>query len=130
MGDGAQVEGADGFPIALAALENQLQALRATIVALKLALPFDPGRQRPFGDERRLIRLADIFEAAGGKATAYLTAYAEAGSMADTDFRRFAQLFYSLFPDQIDKRDPGGLDDALRRTVTARRIRRSATSGP
>jgi hypothetical protein len=118
---------AEGFPVALAALENQLQAIRATVVALMQCLPPDPGRQRPFDDERRIIFLADIFEEAGGKAVAYAGGYYAEGSMADTPFRRFAQRFYSLLPAD-DKRDPGGLDDALRDALAARRAQRQASS--
>jgi hypothetical protein len=44
---------AEGFPVVLAALENQLQAVRATVAALLQCLPSDPGRQRPFDDEKR-----------------------------------------------------------------------------
>jgi hypothetical protein len=115
------IKDAAAFPVTLAALEQQLQTVGETIRALKQCLPPDPGRQRPFDDERRIIFLADVFEAAGGKPAAYLTAYAETGSMADTPFRRFAQLFYSLLPSDEDKRDPGGLDEALRLGVMARR---------
>lgn len=117
---------AEGFPVALAA-ENQLQAVRATVVALMQCLPPDPGRQRPFDDARRIIFLADIFEEAGGKAVAYAGGYYSEGSMADTLFRRFAQQFYLLLPAE-DKRDPGGLDDALRDALAARRAQRQASS--
>jgi hypothetical protein len=117
------VKDAMGFPIALAALENQLQTIRATVVALMQCLPPDPGRQRPFDDERRIIFLADVFEQAGAKAVVYADAYSEKGSMADTAFRRFAQRFYSLLPSD-DRRDPGGLDDALRDALAARRAQR------
>jgi hypothetical protein len=118
---------AEGFPVALAALENQLQTVRAVVVALMQYLPPDPGRQRPFDDEQRIISLADIFEDAGGKAVAYAGGYYAAGSMADTPFRRFAQQFYLLLPAD-DKRDPGGLDDALRDALAARRAQRQASS--
>jgi hypothetical protein len=121
------VKDANGFPVALAALEHQLQTVRETVVALIQCLPADPGRQRPFDDERRIIYLADIFEEAGGRATAYLSAHVEAGSMAETPFRNFAQQFYSVLPAE-DKRDPGGLDEALRLAVIARRAKRSASS--
>jgi hypothetical protein len=113
----------EGFPVALAALENQLQAVRATVAALLQCLPSDPGRQRPFDDEKRIIFLADIFEQAGGKAVAYAGGYYKEGSMADTPFRRFAHHFYSLLSAD-DKRDPGGLDDALRDGLAARRAQR------
>jgi hypothetical protein len=117
------VKGADGFPIALAALEHQLQTVRETVVGLIQCLPPDPGRQRPFNDERRIVFLADIFEEAGGKAVAYAGGYYENGSMADTPFRRFAQQFYAFLPAD-DKRDAGGLDDALRDALAVRRAQR------
>ena len=97
------------------------------MVALQQCLPPDPGRQRPFDDERRLIFLADIFEEAGGKAVAYASEHVETGSMADTPFRNFAQLFYSLLPAN-DKRTCGGLDDALRDALATRRAQRAALS--
>ena len=117
------VKEAEVFPVALAALENHLTTVRETVTALKHRLPPDPGRQRPFDDERRIIFLADIFQEAGGKPTAYLSEYAEAGSMADTPFRNFAQYFYLLLPAD-DKRDSGGLDKALRLALKARRAQR------
>lgn len=113
------VAGADGFPVALAGLEQHLKAMREMVLALRECLPPDPGRQRPFNDKRRLFYLADIFEEAGGKATAYLSEYEAKGGMADTPFRKFAQHFYSLLP-AGDKRDAGGLDEALRLAVMAR----------
>jgi hypothetical protein len=122
----APVKDASAFPSVLASLELQLKTVRETVVALKSSMPPDPGRQRPFDDERRIIFLADIFEDAGGKATAYLSAYSETGSMADTAFRKFAQQFYSLLPAE-DKRKPGGLDDALRLAVMVRSAKPSGT---
>jgi hypothetical protein len=113
------------FPTALAALELQLQTVRETVLGLIQCLPPDPGRQRPFDDERRIIFLADIFEEAGGKAAAYLNAHTE--KMAETAFRSFAQEFYLLLPAE-DKRDPGGLDEALRLALIARRAKRSVCS--
>ena len=118
------VEGADNFPITLAALAQQLVSARETAIALRNALPPDPGRQRPFDDERRIIYLADVFEDAGGKAVAYAGGYYEEGNMADTPFRRFAQQFYSLLLAD-DKRTPGGLDDALRDALAVRRAQRA-----
>jgi hypothetical protein len=115
----APVKDANVLPMTLAALELQLKTVRETVVALKSSLPSDPGRQRPFDDERRIIFLADIFEDAGGKATAYLSAHVETGSMADTPFRKFAQQFYFLLPAE-DKRNSGGFDEALRLAVMAR----------
>jgi hypothetical protein len=116
------VKDAHLFLVWLAALEHQLKAARENVIALKNSLPPDPGRQRPFDDERRIIFLADIFEAADGKPTAYLSEHSETGSMADTPFRKFAQQFYSLLPRE-DKRSPGGFDEALRRAVMARSTR-------
>jgi hypothetical protein len=120
------VKDANVLPMTLAALELQLKTARETVAALKRSLPPDPGRQRPFDDERRIIFLADIFEDAGGKAAAYLSAYSETGSMADTPFRNFAQQFYSLLPAE-DKRNLGGLDEALRLAVMARSAKPSST---
>jgi hypothetical protein len=114
------VKGADCLPVRLTAFELEAKTLREMILALKQQLPPDPGRQRPYDDERRIIFLANIFEEAGGKATAYLSEYVETGSMADTPFRRFAHQFYSLLPAH-DKRDLGGLDKALRLALKTRR---------
>jgi hypothetical protein len=122
-----RVEGADGFPVMLAAVDQQLSTMRKMVLALKQCLPADPGRQRPFNDERRIIFLADVFEEAGGKAVVYAGGYYEAGSMTDTPFRRFAQHFYTLLPAD-DKRDPGGLDDALRDALATRRAQRAPAS--
>jgi hypothetical protein len=118
------VKNAVVFPTALAALELQLQTVRETVLGLIQSLPRDPGRQRPFDDERRIIFLADIFENAGGNAVAYAGGYYAEGSMADTPFRRFAQQFYSLLPAE-DKRDLGGLDDPLRDAMAVRRAQRA-----
>ena len=115
------------FPVALAALQTHLKTVRATLVALKSCLPPDPGRQRPFDDERRMIILADIFEEGGGKSVVYAGGYYQKGNIADTPFRRFAQLFYSLLPAD-DKREPGGLDDALRDALAVRRVQRQRPS--
>jgi hypothetical protein len=119
------VKDANLFPVALAALQLQLKTMRETVLALKECLPADPGRQRPFDDERRIIFLADIFEEAGGKAVAYASEYEE-GSMANTPFRKFSRHYYSLLPAE-DKRDPGGLDDALRDALATRRARNAET---
>jgi hypothetical protein len=125
----APVKDANVFPVALSALEHQLQTVRQTVVALIQCLRPDPGRQRPFDDERRIIFLADIFEQAGGKASVYVYSNQDVktGSVADTPFRRFAQRFYLLLPAE-DKRDPGGLDEALRLALIARRAMHSASS--
>lgn len=122
----APVKDANVLPMALAALELQIKTVRETVVALKSSLPPDPGRQRPFDDERRIIFLADIFEDAGRKATAYLSEHSETGSMADTPFRKFAQQFYSLLSAE-DKRNSGGFDEALRLAVMARSAKQSGT---
>jgi hypothetical protein len=115
------VKDANLFPDSLAALELQLESAREQAAALKDRLPPDPGRQRPFDDERRIIFLADIFQEAGGRPTAYVSEHVQVGSMADTPFRAFAQYFYALLPAD-DKRDPGGLDKALRLALKARRM--------
>lgn len=119
----APVPGAAVFPAALAALQHQVEIVLETAVALQQCLPPDPGRQRPFDDERRFARLADIYENAGGKAVAYASDYKqnqELNSMADTPFRKFVHQFYSMLPAE-DKRNPGGLDDPLRDALAARR---------
>jgi hypothetical protein len=121
------IEDAKVFPAALAALQMHLRKFREKLVALKNCVPPDPGRARPFDDERRMIFLADIFEDAGGKAVVYAGGYYQRGSTADTPFRRFAQLFYSLLPAE-DKREPGGLDDALRDALAVRRAERQRSS--
>ncbi len=116
------VKDANGFPVALAALQLNLKTIRETVTALRECLPADPGRQRPFDDEQRIIFLANIFEEAGGKAVAYAGGYYEEGSMANTPFRKFSRHFYSLLPAE-DKRDLGGFDDALRDALATRRAR-------
>jgi hypothetical protein len=113
------VKGAEALPVKLSAFELEAKNFRETILALKQCLPPDPGRQRPFDDEGRIFLLAEIFEKAGGKATAYSSAYAEKGGVADTPFRKFAQQFYLLLPAD-NKRDPGGFDEALRLAMMAR----------
>jgi hypothetical protein len=119
-----EVEGAEALPGRLYGLEDNLKSAREFFTALIQKLPRDRGRQRPFNDERRIIALADVFEAAGGKPVVYAAGYYDEGSMADTSFRRFAQLFYSLLSAD-DKRDPGGFDDALRDALAVRREMRS-----
>jgi hypothetical protein len=111
-------EGVEALPGRLYGLEDNLKSAREFFAKLIQKLPPDPGRQRPFDDERRMLALADIFEAAGDKAAIYSSAYEE-GGVADTPFRRFAQLFYFLLPAE-DKRDPGGLDEALRLAILTR----------
>jgi hypothetical protein len=113
-----KVDGAPVFPRILASAEQGARRAREMAQALKKCLPSDPGRQRPFDDDRRIRYLSEIYEQAGGKATAYLSSYTEKG-MADTPFRNFAQSFYSMLPAE-DKRDPGGLDDALRFALIGR----------
>jgi hypothetical protein len=120
----APVEGAMTFPVAVMALENQIDTVLVTVRDLLKHLPDDPGQQRPFNDERRIIDLASIFEEAGGKAVAYWDE-AKTGGMAETSFRLFARQFYSLLPAD-DKRDLGGLDDALRDALATRRKQRRA----
>jgi hypothetical protein len=120
------VKEADGFPIELAALEQNLRTMRERLAALEQYLLDDPGRQRPFSDERRIIFLADVFEDAGGKAVVYAGGYHNAESTADTAFRRFAQQFYAFLP-AADKREPGGLDDALRDALATRRSKRASS---
>jgi hypothetical protein len=112
------VKDAYALPGRLYGLEDNLKSAREFLATLIQKLPRDPGRQRPFNDERRMLALADIFEAAGGKAAIYYRAYGE-GGIADTPFRRFAQHFYYLLPAE-DKRDPGGLDEALRLAILTR----------
>jgi hypothetical protein len=119
----APVQGAATFAVAVMALEHQIDVVLGTVGELLQYLPEDEGRTRPFGDERRIIFLADIYEEAGGKATVYWRDI-ESG-MADTPFRRFAQQFYSLLP-AVDKREPGGLVRALRVALAARREQRRA----
>jgi hypothetical protein len=46
--------------------------------------------------------------------------------MADTPFRRFANQFYAMLAAD-DKRDPGGLDKALRLALNTRRMQRRAS---
>jgi hypothetical protein len=116
------VKDANSLLNVLAALELQLKIASETLVVLKSSLPPDPGRQRPFDDERRIIFLANIFEAAGGKPTAYLSEHSETG-MANTPFRNFAQRFYAMLA-AADKRDPGGLDKALLLALKGRRKQR------
>jgi hypothetical protein len=122
----APVPGAVTFPASVGALELQIQTVLQTAVALRQCLPRDPGRQRPFEDEHRIISLADIFEQAGGKASVYSNQYVETGNVIDTPFRRFAQYFYLVLPAD-DKRDPGGLDQALRLALITRRRKRSVS---
>jgi hypothetical protein len=118
------VKDAQSFPMALSSLEQQSKALRETLDALRNCLPPDPGRGRPFDDERRIIFLADVFEEASGKAVVYAGGYYQPDATADTPFRRFAQCFYSLLPAE-DKREPGGLDNALRSALAKRRAQRA-----
>jgi hypothetical protein len=123
----ASVNDANSLLNMLATLEKKLKTASESLVALKSSLPLDPGRQRPFDDERRIIFLADIFEAAGGKATAYLSDHSQTGSMADTPFRRFARRFHAMLAAD-DKRDPGGLDKALLSALKGRRKQRRTSA--
>jgi hypothetical protein len=123
----APVKDATAFPLVLGALELQIKTVRETVVVFKSRLPPDPGRQRPFDDEQRIKFLAEIFAAAGGKPTAYLSEHSATGSMADTPFRHFAQRFYAMLAAD-DKRDPGGLDKALLLALKSRRKQRRASA--
>lgn len=120
------VKDASGLPGELAALEQNLRTMRERLAALEQCLPNDPGRQRPFDDERRMIFLADVFEDAGGRAVVYASAYNNGENIADTPFRRFAHQFYAFLPD-ADKREPGGLDDAFRDALATRRAKRASS---
>jgi hypothetical protein len=102
----------------LGATESQIEAALRTVAALKDVLPKDWGKSRPYGDERLLVSLADIFEDAEGRASIYFDSHS--GKIADNPFRRFAQNFYGFLPTE-NKRKPGGLDAALRKVVKARR---------
>lgn len=104
-------------------LEDDLKRTRNVFAAVMEKLPHDPGGKRPFDDERHIIHLADIFESAGGKPVVYAAGYYEQESMADTPFRRFSHLFYS-FLRAAEKRDAGGLDDAMRDALAVRRENR------
>jgi hypothetical protein len=117
------VEDAEVVVRELHGLEEGLKRTRDLFAAVKEKLPNDPGGKRPFDDERYVITLADVFEAAGGKPVVYAGGYYEQGSMANTPFRRFAQLFY-FFLRAREKRDPGGLDDAIRDALAVRRENR------
>lgn len=113
-----QVDGALGFAGILASAEQEARRAREMAQALKKCLRPDPGRQRPFDDDRRICSLSEIYEQAGGKATAYSSSHTKSG-IADTPFRSFTQCFYSMLPAE-DKRDPGGLDEALRLALIGR----------
>jgi hypothetical protein len=121
-----ETPGAEMFPGNVMELERQIDIVLETVDVLLRRLPDDRGRKRPFDDERRIMCLADIFEKAGGHAIAYW-AEAETSSMANTPFRIFAQQFYALLRAD-NKRDPGGLDNALRRALAARRARQGTSS--
>jgi hypothetical protein len=117
----APVSGASRFDFDLLALISQISSVLAVVTALKECLPADSGRSRRYGDEGRIKSLADIFEEAGGVATAYASEDASTG-FADTPFRRFAQRFYSFLPAD-HKRATGGLDNELRKVLPGRRSR-------
>lgn len=107
----------------LQGLEYYARATRETISQLIDHLPQDPGRARPFEDEKRMIELADIFEGAGGTAVIYASEHTQEGYMADTKFRRFAKRFYSLLPSN-GKRNASGFESVLRNALSARPRRR------
>jgi hypothetical protein len=96
------VNGAQAFPGILASAEQEARRAREMALALKKCLPPDPGRQRPFDDDRRIRHLSEIYEQAGGRATAYLSVYTETG-MADTPFRSFAHLSIPCFRPKISE---------------------------
>lgn len=106
----------------LGTLEGHIELVLEKVAGLKRRLPGDPGKARPYEDERRLMELVDIFEAAGGIARVYNDTK---DRISDTAFRRFAQEFYRLLPAD-DKRNRGGLDKVLLDVLQERsRSRRS-----
>ena len=115
-------EGGQHFVSELEALDYQIERMIAVIDRLKQFLPPDLGRARPYADERLIVNLADIYEKAGGKVSAYRLSSGSSG-FADTPFRRFAQLFYSMLPTK-DKRLPNGFDEALADAIAARSLAR------
>jgi hypothetical protein len=105
---------------------SQLGSLNAAIKFLHRAeqsLPSDTGSVRSRDDYRFIQYLADQFEACGGKARAYLSAYSEEG-YAETPFRQFVHRFYEFLPLK-SRRTLRGLDEAIRQTLMGRRKRPS-----
>jgi hypothetical protein len=112
------VEGATSFFADTNELLIRMRRMIELTARLDEALPRDGGRRRPYDDERLFIGLADVFERAGGAASAYWSEYSS--GMADTPFRRFVQAFYKMLPVQ-SKRKPAGVDGALRDAMSSRR---------
>ncbi len=105
-------------------LESSMLLMLDFFEAAITALPMDTGAPRHKDEERYLILLADLFEAAGGRAVAYPSKHAAEG-YADTPFRQFVHHYYNLLPLK-SRRTRSGLDEALRRAL---RFRRRAWSG-
>jgi hypothetical protein len=112
------VEGATNFFEDTNELLIRMRRMIELSARLDEALPRDGGRRRPYDDERLFIALADVFERAGGAASAYWSEYSI--GIADTPFRRFVQAFYKMLPVQ-SKRKPAGVDEALRDAMSSRR---------
>lgn len=106
------IPGASSFYTELLELEQQIKAIEKTVATLQNAIPPDHGKMRPHNDARMILHLANIYEAAGGKARVYPSTYEKDG-WADTLFRRFAHNFYSQLP-LSRRRAPSGLVNALR----------------
>ena len=113
------VDGSETYFEDTAELLARMKAMIELMQRLEAELPNDRGQRRAFGDEQLLLRLASIFECAGGTTAFYWTEHPDSG-MADTAFRKFAQAFYQMLPVQ-QKRTPAGLDGALRAALRSRR---------
>ena len=113
------VPGASTFYEELQALEQQIKTIKQILTTLQNALPQDFGKRRPHNDTRMILHLAEIYEAAGGKARIYASDYEKSG-WADTAFRRFAHKYYAQLP-LSRRRRPAGLDNALRDALGRRR---------
>jgi hypothetical protein len=114
--------GAEAFFEDANELLMRMQRMRALAASAQKALPHDAGRSRPYEDERLIVALSTIFEAAGGTAAVYSSEHAASG-VADTPFRRFAHTFYRLLP-MKPKRSTSGLDQALRLALRSQRRRK------
>lgn len=112
------VEGANSFFADTSELLARIRRMIEVVVKLDEALPRNGGRRRPYDDQRLFTAMADVFERAGGTASAYWSEHA--GGMADNPFRRFVQVFYKKLPVQ-SKRTPAGVDEALRDAMSSRR---------
>lgn len=66
-----------------------------------------------------ISHLAEIYEAAGGKARIYASELNERG-WANTPFRQFAKTYYRQLP-LLRSRAEAGLDNALRAALSQRR---------